>query len=190
MVTAKRKMHVEEDGTEVSLGQVGEPGAVRTGLLESLLDSGIVSAPCGTQPPGALRPRRSRLPARPASAGSSSGRPPASASLGQLADLSRADMCTCVSRLAGQTGLVSRTGPRHRSGGHRRRRHVLQRQRGHHVGRDRRGARRARAAASHRRRRRARCRAGRRRQAAAHAQLGRREPTLLTRTRTRSIPPT
>jgi acetylglutamate kinase len=42
MVTAKRKMHVEEDGTEVSLGQVGEPGAVRTGLLESLLDSGIV----------------------------------------------------------------------------------------------------------------------------------------------------
>ena len=66
MVTAKRKMHVEEDGTEVSLGQVGEPGAVRTGLLESLLDSGIVSAPCGKQPPGALRPRRSRPPARSA----------------------------------------------------------------------------------------------------------------------------
>ena len=42
MVTARRKMHVEEDGTEVSLGQVGEPGAVRTELLKSLLDSGIV----------------------------------------------------------------------------------------------------------------------------------------------------
>ena len=42
MVTARRKMHVEEDGTEVSLGQVGEPGAVRTELLESLLDGGIV----------------------------------------------------------------------------------------------------------------------------------------------------
>ena len=83
MVTAKRKMHVEEDGTEVSLGQVGEPGAVRTGLLESLLDSGIVSAPSGKRTPGALRPRRSRPPARPASAGSSSGRPSASAGLGQ-----------------------------------------------------------------------------------------------------------
>merc|ERR1719460_880810 len=42
MVTAERKMHVEADGTEVSLGQVGEPGAVRVQLLESLLDSGIV----------------------------------------------------------------------------------------------------------------------------------------------------
>ena len=41
MVTAERKMHVEADGTEVSLGQVGEPGAVRVQLLESLLDSGI-----------------------------------------------------------------------------------------------------------------------------------------------------
>lgn len=41
MVTAERKMHVDADGTEVSLGQVGEPGAVRTELLESLLESGI-----------------------------------------------------------------------------------------------------------------------------------------------------
>lgn len=41
MVTADRKMHVEADGTEVSLGQVGDPRSVRTELLESLLDSGI-----------------------------------------------------------------------------------------------------------------------------------------------------
>ena len=46
MVTAERKMHVEADGTEVSLGQVGEPGAVRVQLLESLLDSGIAPLAC------------------------------------------------------------------------------------------------------------------------------------------------
>lgn len=47
MVTAERKLHVEvepETGkrTEVDLGQVGEPRAVRTDLLEDLLDSGVV----------------------------------------------------------------------------------------------------------------------------------------------------
>ena len=65
MVTAKRKMHVEEDGTEVSLGQVGEPGAVRTELLESLLDSGIVLPAMWKTAAQGLRPRRCRPPARP-----------------------------------------------------------------------------------------------------------------------------
>ena len=54
MVTAERKVHVEEDGTEVSLGQVGEPGAVRTALLTSLLDGGIAPGHVEDRRPGAL----------------------------------------------------------------------------------------------------------------------------------------
>ena len=104
MVTAERKVHVEEDGTEVSLGQVGEPGAVRTALLTSLLDGGIAPGHVEDRRPGALghsRPEASAEAAPPsgtASARSSSGRPPASASLGQPRPVGRA--CACVSRVA------------------------------------------------------------------------------------------
>ena len=92
MVTAERKMHVEADGTEVSLGQVGEPGAVRVQLLESLLDSGIArrhvasarheDAAASTPPPSSDAPRLGRARSR-------SGPPGASASLGSSADLPR-----------------------------------------------------------------------------------------------------
>ena len=99
MVTAERKVHVEEDGTEVSLGQVGEPGAVRTALLTSLLDGGIAPGHVEDRRPGALghsRPEASAEAAPPSGtprqrqiklrAASSLGQPrPASASLGQLA---------------------------------------------------------------------------------------------------------
>jgi acetylglutamate kinase len=183
MVTAERKVHVEEDGTEVSLGQVGEPGAVRTALLTSLLDGGIAPGHVEDRRPGALGHSR---PEASAEAAPPSGTPRqrqiklrAASSLGQPrpASASWQGMCMCLPGGRPETGRACHTGPRHRSGGHRRRRHVVQRQRGHHVGRDRRGARRASAAAAHRRRRRARCRAGGRGQAAAHAQPGRREPT-------------
>ena len=94
MVTAERKMHVEADGTEVSLGQVGEPGAVRVQLLGSLLDSGIAplhvasvlheDEAASTPPhPALMRPAlgapdqaRARLQPRPASAHRQHSPPP------------------------------------------------------------------------------------------------------------------
>ena len=102
MVTAERKVHVEEDGTEVSLGQVGEPGAVRTALLTSLLDGGIAPGHVEDRRPGALGHSR---PEASAEAAPPSGTPfqrqiklRAASSLGQPRPVGRA--CACVSRVA------------------------------------------------------------------------------------------